>query len=382
MPNGRDSTLRCAPCAGTVAGLAIVAVLFVMGFAAVRTNTLGAGDRLDRLMAGSAGSSIPRRTGPRCRPSWSHRSPPHPAAVRRPSRWATCLSRPRPIRRHADAGAATGTGRHGDRARPPGRLHVPVDREDVRRGRHPDGADHPRPGQPSAAFQNELETASANGRPGRTATTAAGAGRRRPGARRLRAPRATRCAPTTSRGHALRDAAAALTRTGKPVVLLPWWGAHTWVMTGYRADADPTVFRDAHVERALHPRPVVSAGLVDLGSLRPAGQLRGPAEMKRNFIAAGRGPEGAYPGTATDLVPGGACPRRSNRREGPRSRTASETGQQRAPSRPGRSRSPAGCATMPVDGTSSRVGHHRDAQAGQRREAPAAGCGGWRRSPG
>ncbi len=31
--------------------LAILAVLFVMGFAAVRTNTLGAGDRLDRLMA-------------------------------------------------------------------------------------------------------------------------------------------------------------------------------------------------------------------------------------------------------------------------------------------------------------------------------------------
>ena len=36
---------------------------------------------------------------------------------------------------------------------------------------------------------------------------------------------------------ALRGAATALSLTNKPVVFFPWWGAHTWVMTGYRAEA-------------------------------------------------------------------------------------------------------------------------------------------------
>jgi hypothetical protein len=98
-----------------------------------------------------------------------------------------------------------------------------------------------------------------------------------------------------SRGDALRDAAIALSETHKPVVLLPWWGAHTWVMTGYRADADPTVFRNARISGLYildpwYPRVSSIWGPSD----RP-GNFEDFDEMQRNFIGWSR-PEGAYPG--------------------------------------------------------------------------------------
>jgi hypothetical protein len=107
---------------------------------------------------------------------------------------------------------------------------------------------------------------------------------------------------------ALRGAATALSATGKPVVLFPWWGAHTWVMTGYRADADPLLFPDANVSGLYildpwHPRTSSIWGYSD-----PPGNFEDLAEMERNwpagagppgFEAVGPGwtrPEGAYPG--------------------------------------------------------------------------------------
>jgi hypothetical protein len=96
------------------------------------------------------------------------------------------------------------------------------------------------------------------------------------------------------RADALRDSAIALSQTGKPVVLLPWWGAHTWVMTGYRADADPTIFPMATVSGTyiLDPwYPMVSS---IWGPSDPPGTFQDAAEMERNFIGWSR-PEGAYP---------------------------------------------------------------------------------------
>ena len=48
-----------------------------------------------------------------------------------------------------------------------------------------------------------------------------------------------------------RDSAIAISTFDKPVVMFPWWGAHSWVMTGYRADADPTLFDDLPVEQTV-----------------------------------------------------------------------------------------------------------------------------------
>jgi hypothetical protein len=92
---------------------------------------------------------------------------------------------------------------------------------------------------------------------------------------------------------ALRDAAAALMRTRAPVVLIAWRGAHTWIMTGFRADADPTIFRDAVVSGTYiydpwYPRVSSIWGASD----RP-GVFQDAAEMERNYLRWER-PEGDY----------------------------------------------------------------------------------------
>ena len=48
-------------------------------------------------------------------------------------------------------------------------------------------------------------------------------------------------------GAAIRAAASALRRTNRPVGLLTWWGAHSWVMTGFKASADPLETNDFRV---------------------------------------------------------------------------------------------------------------------------------------
>ena len=47
-----------------------------------------------------------------------------------------------------------------------------------------------------------------------------------------------------SRQNALRKAARMMRKTGKPVGLVVWRGAHAWVMSGFTATADPAVTRD------------------------------------------------------------------------------------------------------------------------------------------
>lgn len=96
------------------------------------------------------------------------------------------------------------------------------------------------------------------------------------------------------RGDALRDAAAAIARTGSPVLLLAWRGAHTWVMTGYRADADPLVFPDATVSGAYVYDPWYPRVSSIWGASDPPGTFQDAAEMRRNYLPWKR-PEGRYP---------------------------------------------------------------------------------------
>jgi hypothetical protein len=98
-----------------------------------------------------------------------------------------------------------------------------------------------------------------------------------------------------SRAAALRAAAKSISRTGHAAILLAWRGAHAWVMTGYRANADPTVFGNAKVTGAYiidpwYPRVSSIWGPSD----RP-GVFQDAAEMRRNFLPWKR-PEGRYPG--------------------------------------------------------------------------------------
>jgi hypothetical protein len=92
----------------------------------------------------------------------------------------------------------------------------------------------------------------------------------------------------------LRDAAVAIETTQSPVILLAWRGAHTWVMTGYRADADPQVFADATVEGAYVLDPWYPWVSSIWGPSDPPGTFQDAAEMERNYLRWKR-PEGAYP---------------------------------------------------------------------------------------
>jgi hypothetical protein len=49
------------------------------------------------------------------------------------------------------------------------------------------------------------------------------------------------------RGGAIKLAAQAIRRTNRPVGLLVWRGAHAWVMTGFKATADPALTDDYRV---------------------------------------------------------------------------------------------------------------------------------------
>lgn len=98
-----------------------------------------------------------------------------------------------------------------------------------------------------------------------------------------------------TRAAALTAAARAISRTEAPAILLAWRGAHTWVMTGYRADADPTIFDDAVVSGAYILDPWYPTISRIWGASDPPGTFQDAAEMVRNFLPWKR-PEGKYPG--------------------------------------------------------------------------------------
>jgi hypothetical protein len=97
-----------------------------------------------------------------------------------------------------------------------------------------------------------------------------------------------------SRQGALRDAAKAIARTGSPVILLTWRGAHTWVMSGFRATADPTRFADAKVTGAYILDPWYPDVSSIWGPSDPPGTFQNESEMVRNYLKWKR-PEGKYP---------------------------------------------------------------------------------------
>jgi hypothetical protein len=97
-----------------------------------------------------------------------------------------------------------------------------------------------------------------------------------------------------TRQDAMLDAAIALSETHAPVVLMVWRGAHTWVMTGYQATADPTVFPDARVTGAYILDPWYPRVSSIWGASDPPGTFQDRKEMQRNYLPWKR-PEGHYP---------------------------------------------------------------------------------------
>jgi hypothetical protein len=275
--------------------LLVVAVLVGMGGAAIRTNTLGAGDRFDRMMArvGAILHPAPHRdTLPTIvvTPFPSATVAPDPTLVPAESPDAsaarTASPTPRPVRTAMDYTIVSD----------PNAVFASelTDKMCAVAGTQMVLTILGR-GNPSAEFQNELASRigeweswddSHNGGWGPAAISLA-----------LSAygVRGYEVRAYESRGDALHDAAIALTETHKPVVLLPWWGAHTWIMTGYRSDADPTIFANAHVSGLYILDPWYPRVSSIWGPSDPPGNFEDLDEMKRNFIGWSR-PEGAYPG--------------------------------------------------------------------------------------
>jgi hypothetical protein len=96
-----------------------------------------------------------------------------------------------------------------------------------------------------------------------------------------------------TRADALYDAAVALSTTHAPVLLFTWRGAHTWVMTGYRATADPTIFADAKVSGTYVLDPWYPRISSIWGPSDPPGTFQDRSEMDRNYLPWKR-PEGHY----------------------------------------------------------------------------------------
>ena len=237
-----------------ITGAAIV-VLFgiALGASAVAVNAFGAGDKFDRLLAkidrfvtgpppdrGAATVLVtdpPEDDQPTDEPTARHRSrprsPPWPPGRRRPpTPVPTPTPTPKPVRKRGRLSTSSRTRRRSS----PRRSRTwcsPVGRPDDPRG--------PRAGRHLRRVPGQARRAgSTSGRAARTAATATGVPRRWRSRSRRTARPATRSAPTSRAARRLArcragDQGHALARS----ILLAWRGAHTWVMTGYRADADP-----------------------------------------------------------------------------------------------------------------------------------------------
>ena len=97
-----------------------------------------------------------------------------------------------------------------------------------------------------------------------------------------------------TRTGALRDAAVAIEKTHSPVLLLAWRGAHTWVMTGYRGDGDPAIFKNVRIDGAYILDPWYPRISSIWGPSNPPGTFTDAEEMQANFLPWKR-PEGSYP---------------------------------------------------------------------------------------
>ena len=280
----------------------------VAGFAAISTNTLGAGDRFDRLVARIdriVSGPVPERS---TLPTIDYTPP--PLAVASPT--AAPTRTPPPTRPPASGDPTAAPTSTPTRAPTPTPLppREPVDFTAVP---NPDAvfahqntkdwcavagvamvlAIHDR-GAPSDALQEDLARRvkeweswedSHNGRWGPAAMALALEEYGVPGYQ-------IRAYPT--REDALRDSARTIKLMNAPVILLTWRGAHTWVMSGYRADADPTVFADANVTGAYILDPWYPDASSIWGQSDPPGAFQDTAEMVRNYLPWER-PEGPYP---------------------------------------------------------------------------------------
>ena len=97
-----------------------------------------------------------------------------------------------------------------------------------------------------------------------------------------------------TRSAAIQAAATAIRRTGRPAGLMVWYGAHSWVMSGFKASADPAAtstftVTSVFIEDVWYPR--ISS---IWGVSRPPDALVPVSKLPRDFLPWKR-PTGRYP---------------------------------------------------------------------------------------
>jgi hypothetical protein len=93
-----------------------------------------------------------------------------------------------------------------------------------------------------------------------------------------------RLAGASTLAEALKIAAKAIRQTGKPVGLLMWHGRHAWVMSGFRATADPLLTDDFKVTAAIVEDPLYPYGSKVWGRSPRPGEALSPKVLGRQFV--------------------------------------------------------------------------------------------------
>ena len=108
----------------------------------------------------------------------------------------------------------------------------------------------------------------------------------------------------TTLEEALRVAAKAIRQTGKPVGLLVWRGRHAWVMSGFRATADPLTSDTFKVTAANVLDPLYPHGSAVWGPSPKPRQSLTPTQLGRQFVPRRMGsmPGGGAPNTGSAIM--------------------------------------------------------------------------------
>jgi hypothetical protein len=109
---------------------------------------------------------------------------------------------------------------------------------------------------------------------------------------------------TETLGEAMRTAALAIRRTGKPVGLLVWHGRHAWVMSGFKATADPLTDESFKVTAAIVLDPLYPYGSNTWGPSPRPRQAISLRTVGRQFVPRRQGswPGGINAGGASSLA--------------------------------------------------------------------------------
>jgi uncharacterized protein YukE len=94
---------------------------------------------------------------------------------------------------------------------------------------------------------------------------------------------------TTTLEEALHLSAKAIRQTGKPVGLLVWRGRHAWVMSGFRATADPLTTDAFKVTAAIVLDPLYPHGSTVWGPSPKPREALTPTQVGRQFVPRRQG---------------------------------------------------------------------------------------------